>query len=109
MAVQKNPKVTPTRIPVSNINQFIRVPGNPPTALAQALQNWENVFTNEYTVSDPETPQEYRQVREVVFTTDEGTFSIPVTEQIYEVALYTRASVRFAGWMKEHRGDTINA
>lgn len=109
MAVNKNPKISPVRVPVSNINQFIRVPGYPPTALAQALQNWGGVSTHEYRVSDKETPQEFRTVREILFTTDQGEFSIPVTEQVYEVALYTRASFRFANWMRAHRGETINA
>lgn len=104
MAVKKDTKVTPTRVPVSNINQFVRVPGMPPTALAQALQHWDEVWTHEYTVSDPETPGEHRTVREVLFSTEKGQFSIPVSEQLYEVALYTRATKRFGDWMRDNAG-----
>lgn len=110
MAVKKDTKVTPVIVPITNVNQYIRVPGFPPYPLAKALQEWDDVKLIQRQTADPETRQEYRWVREVVFTNAAGeSYKLPISEQLYEVALYTRASVRFANWMKAHQGETINA
>lgn len=105
------------RIPVSNINRYIRVPGKEPYPLAQALQQWPNVDLVEYQEHTQERgSEETRTVREVVFHTPEGDFGIPVTEKVYEVGLYHRAarlldlaSVRLTEWMKEHPEEVKGA
>jgi len=81
--------------PQSNINAFIRVPGRQPTKLGVALQEWEGVEARE---------QDGRFF--VVFSGAPGgdypTTQLPVTEQIYEVALYTLATKRFTQWMRKN-------
>lgn len=100
MAVSKATKTSPARVPQSNINAFIRVPGHPPTALGKALQEWDNVQLSTHMISDPETPSEKRREFRVYFANEEGQSFIPVTEQVYEAGLYTRATKRFTDWMR---------
>lgn len=101
MAVTKANRITPVRVPQHNVNAYIRVPGMPPTPLAKALQEWENVTPTTHRVADPETPNEKRTEYRVYFSTEEGQTYIPVTEHIYEVALYTRATKRFTDYLRE--------
>lgn len=108
MAVNKNPNVTPVVIPVSNINQYIRVPGHPPTVLGKALQEWDGIWLEVRQKADKETPNEYRTIREIFFPGAEGTTKLAITEKIYEVALYTLATRRLADWMRDHK-DQVNA
>lgn len=103
MAVAKNPKITAVQVPIHNINQFIRVPGMPPTPLAQAMQTWDKVEFQTSTESEPETPNEKRTCYWAYFGTGEGIFRLPLTEQLYEVGLYTRATKRFGDWMRDNK------
>lgn len=106
MAVSKTTKTSPAKVPQSNINAFVRVPGHPPTALGKALQEWDNVTPVTRWVSDPETPSEKRREFTIQFREGDPTFGgdrtyeIAVSEQIYEAALYTRATKRFTDWMR---------
>jgi len=83
-----------TIIPQSNINAFIRVPGRAPTKLGVALQEWEGVWVQEldgkHFVHFPEAGEGHPASR------------LPVTEQIYEVALYTLATKRLTDWMRKN-------
>lgn len=93
--------VTPVRVPVYNINSHVRVPGRGSTPLGKALQEWSDEITiSAHMVTDPETPGEKRREYRIYITTEEGRSFITVTEQIYEVALYTRATKRFTDWMR---------
>lgn len=100
MAVVKDMKVDPVRVPQHNINAYVRVPGRAATPLSKALQEWDGIDLVKAQVADRGTPRETRTEHRVYFNTEEGQAYIPVTEQIYEVALYTRATKRFTEWMK---------
>lgn len=96
-------RTTPASIPISNINTYVRVPGYPPYPLGRALQEWDDVDVTIRMHKDPGEVQDARLIREVQFTNAEGTFKVVVNEQVYETALYTRASKRFAEWMRAQR------
>lgn len=100
MAVKKDTKVTPVRVPIHNINSFVRIPGRPATTLAEILQTWDGVNPSAPIIADPETPMEKRREYRIYMANELGQSFIPVTEQVYEVALYTRATKRFTDWMK---------
>jgi hypothetical protein len=90
----------PVEMPVTNINQYVRVPGRKPYPLGRALQEWDGVNATTSLVRDTPAEQEERRVYQIHFATEEGQSAIPVSEQIYEVALYTRATKRFTEWMR---------
>ena len=102
MAVRKTNRTSPAQVPIHNVNTYVRVPGYPPYPLGRALQEWDGITTVQYTKTDP-GENNPREVREIRFDTTEGEVAVVVTEQVFEVALYTRASKRFADWMRANK------
>ena len=112
MAVPKSNRTSSVTVPINNINTYIRVPGYPPYPLSRALQEWDGVEAEFRVQKDPDG-NDTRVVREITFITetkDGGVeyFKVVVNEQIFEVALYTRATKRFADWMKRNK-ETLKA
>lgn len=99
-------RVTPVKaIPLHNIQSFIRVPGHPPTKLSQALHEWDwwTIIPTARRMHDP-GEEDLRWLRELHFVLEDGSrASIPISEQIYEVALFSVAQRRFADFMKVER------
>lgn len=82
---------------ITNMAQFIRVPGGPRATLSDALQNWDGLNVAK---SQPEGGE---PTYELVIRNDSGQYKLAISEQIYEVALYTFATRRFTEWMKANR------
>lgn len=100
MGVNTKYKPAPVDMPITNINQYVRVPGEKPYPLGRALQEWDGVNLSTGVVRDSPAERDERRVYWVHFTNEQGQSKLPVSEQIYEVALYTRATKRFTDWMK---------
>lgn len=100
MAVKRDYALPEVEMPVTNINQYIRVPGRKPYPLGRALQEWDGVNATAGRVKDLQGEKDTRPAWWLHFTTEEGQFRIAVSEQIYEAALYTRATKRFTDWMR---------
>lgn len=92
----------PVEMPITNINQYIRVPGRKAYPLGRALQEWDGINASTAMVRDTPADKDERRVYKIHFATEEGQSSLPVSEQIYEVALYTRATKRFTDWMRKN-------
>lgn len=108
MSVPKSNRTSTATVPVTNINTYIRVTGKPPYPLGRALQEWDDLFLEQYQKSDPGEKNPY-WVREVRFNTPDGTERVVVNEEIYETALYTRATKRFTDWMRAKKAERDNA
>jgi hypothetical protein len=100
LAINSKYEPLPVKLPVYNINTYIRVPGHEPYPLGRALQEWDGISVREYRQQADGTNSEWRTIREVVFG---ELFTIPVNEQVYEMALYTLATRRLADWMRDNR------
>lgn len=107
MSVPKSNRTSSVTVPINNINTYVRVPGYPPYPLGRALQEWDGVEAEARWHKDTDG-NDSRLVREIVFQTQtaEGGVAyhkVVVNEQIFEVALYTRATRRFTLWMKANK------
>lgn len=80
---------------VSNPDQFIRIPGHKPTPFREAV-TWPEA------TPDQVGPQAWDVFFRVDPKENNGfrTFSIKVTEDLYEFALYARATRRYAEYAK---------
>lgn len=107
MATPKTNRTSPAVVPLNNINAYVRIPGRPPYPLGRALQEWDGIEVESRWHKDPDG-NDSRLVREIFFLTEssEGGVArhkVVVNEQIFEVALYTRATRRFTEWMKANK------